>query len=418
MEPFAFTLVEASRAVTFTRDHQRHRQYTVRSRSGLLERRYDNGWQNRFLETSSLADLPAGLDRKLKVESLEPGESLPDSGELLEGHRPLFEWLKQAGLAEWQVAFRARLNRKWILNAANQPLSARFRHFSATVRFRLWPGAGYLEIGEGNTSSPRFNCSGLIQRLAEMQLHHRQRRRLELGEGLALIMHAGEGAIFFHELLGHALEADHVWQRQSPFTVGDLGRVILPPDVTVLTDDGRDTFFADTPCDDEGERAAPLLVEQGILRGLIADRFFGQLLQLPGAGHARLEDFSRPPLPRMFALYIPSGPVPAAEIVRSTRRGILAREFGSGRVDLQHRTFAFDICQAELVEEGRPTAPLGRVSVQGDIRQVLQGICQVGDDFKYDRGISYCRKQGQVLQVRVGQPTIRVEPVRVKQVDG
>ena len=51
--------------------------------------------------------------------------------------------------------------------------------------------------------------------------------------------------------------------------------------------------------------------------------------------------------------------------------------------------------------------------MRGEIRDILRDIGMVGDDFKYDRGTSYCHKNGQVLPVRVGQPTIRIDKLWV-----
>jgi TldD protein len=37
----------------------------------------------------------------------------------------------------------------------------------------------------------------------------------------------------------------------------------------------------------------------------------------------------------------------------------------------------------------------------------------VGDDFRLDRGVSFCHKKGQTLHVRVGQPTVRVDGLTI-----
>ena len=63
--------------------------------------------------------------------------------------------------------------------------------------------------------------------------------------------------------------------------------------------------------DDEGEACpSPLLVEKGVLRRFISDYAYQKLLRLPDRGHARLEDFSRIPQPRMFATYVQPGAYP------------------------------------------------------------------------------------------------------------
>jgi TldD protein len=74
----------------------------------------------------------------------------------------------------------------------------------------------------------------------------------------------------------------------------------------------------------------------------------------------------------------------------------------------QKNVFFFNIKEAYLIEKGRLTAPLGNIMVQGNIVEVLNSIEMVANDFHYDTGNSYCFKNGQVLNVRVGQPTIKM----------
>jgi TldD protein len=71
-----------------------------------------------------------------------------------------------------------------------------------------------------------------------------------------------------------------------------------------------------------------------------------------------------------------------------------------------------------VIEKGRLGAPVGPLTVSGEIREILRDIAMVGDDFKYDRGTSYCQKNGQVLPVRVGQPTIKIEKLWVSEGQG
>jgi predicted Zn-dependent protease len=46
--------------------------------------------------------------------------------------------------------------------------------------------------------------------------------------------------------------------------------------------------------------------------------------------------------------------------------------------------------------------------VKGNISEVLNSVDMIANDFRYDKGISYCFKNGQTLNVRVGQPTVKI----------
>jgi predicted Zn-dependent protease len=336
------------------------------------------------------------------------------AGKIVVDHAFLIDFLNRLGLQEWKLHFRSRQCLRTVQNTHRQELQTSFSHFSVTARVKVKNHPQELEISEGSSEGLKFNLDGLTQRIGEAVGNCRNCRRVVFKEQVPVVLQSGEGSILFHEILGHSLEADYVYHGFSPFAVADLDRSIVPAALTVLTQDGRDPFFRGSLVDDEGETCpSPLLVENGVLRRFIADYHYQKLLRLRDRGHARLEDFSHIPLPRMFAIYVQPGPCPAGEIVASTAYGVYAREFGDGGLDFGAGRFFFNIRQAYLIEKGRLTAPLGSLTVSGKIREVLNDIGMVGDDFKYDRGVSYCQKNGQVLNVRGGQPTIKINRLQV-----
>jgi predicted Zn-dependent protease len=417
MEPLHVTLREDSRIFHFSFDSVGNREYSIRRRSGMLERNFNGGWKNRSIETGSAEE---GRTRKGAGRGTHTGktgtELSMDAGRILEEHSFLIDFLNRSTLPEWKISFRTESNDRTVVRAGRGEVNNRFTHFSVVVKFRCKDFPGEMEVGEGTTGEFKFNQNGLAQRIDEMNRHHRMRKRMPQPEEIPVVLQAGDGAIFFHEILGHSLEADYVYHRLSPFSRLDLGKKVVPGIVTVRVADGRDDFFKGSPRDDEGERAAsPVLIEDGVLRHFISDSFYRNLLNLKEAGHSRTEDFTRLPIPRMFALYIMPGAFSPDEIVASIPRGILAREFGDGKVHFHKNNFHFTIREAFRIENGRIAAPLGHVRVYGEIKNVLNEIGMIGNDFKYDRGVSYCYKNGQVVHVRVGQPTVRIDGLTVLQ---
>ena len=418
MAPLHITLNEESLSLHFSLDSAGSREYTIRNRSGILERNFDGAWKSRSAEAGSIEEggkRRSGL-REFGV-GLSESEFPMDAGRIMAEHSFLIDSLNRVSLPEWKVSFRAEWNVRTIANDALGETKNRFTHFSAVVKFKCKDFPGEMEVGEGTTAEFKFNLNGLVQRIEEMSRHYRLRKKMHHLEKIPVVLQAGDGAIFFHEILGHSLEADYVYHRLSPFSRLDLGKTVVPGNVTVRVADGRDDFFMGSPCDDEGEKPrSPVLIEDGVLRHFISDSFYRDLLNLKEAGHSRTEDFTRLPIPRMFALYIMPGASHPDEIVASIRKGILAREFGDGKVYFHKNNFHFTIREAFLIENGRIAAPLGHVRVYGEIKSVLNEIAMVGNDFKYDKGVSYCYKNGQVVHVRVGQPTVRIDGLTVLQV--
>ncbi len=415
MEKFRTQLYEESQAMQFAMDSRGGREFSLKKRAGTLTRSFDGSWKSRALETGSREEAARSLSWKSGGRFRQDMPCLPAApGEILDASGFLAGFLQHLDLQEWQVLFHARCCRRLIRNTRRQDVQNGSNHFMVTARFKARNQDGGLEVGEGSSEGLKFNLDGLARRITEALESQKHRRRVVFNRQVPVVLQAGEGAILFHETLGHALEADYVHQGLSPFTKADLGRAIVPEAITILCRDERDPFLRDAVVDDEGESCAhPLLVEQGVLRRFISDYACQKLLRLPDRGHARLEDFSRIPQPRMFATYVQPGGVPAAEIIASTPYGVYAREFGDGGLDFRSGRFFFRIRQAYVIEKGRLGAPVGALTVSGEIREILRDIAMVGDDFKYDRGTSYCQKNGQVLPVRVGQPTVKIEKLWV-----
>ncbi len=409
-------LYEESQVMQFTLDSRGGREFSIRKRSGTQTRSFDGSWSSRAAETGSREEAARALSWKSGGRLAAEPLGLPiDAGEILDANGFLTKFLQRLDPQEWKLLFRAGCTRRLIRNTRLQDVQSSFRHFSVTARIKVRGQAEELEVGEGSAEELKFNLDGLAQRIAGAVEDQKHRRRAVFAGPVPVVLQAGEGAILFHEILGHALEADYVLQGVSPFTRADLDRAIVPETITILCRDERDPFFRDVAVDDEGEpRAGPLLVEQGVLRCFISDYAHQKLLRLRDRGHARLEDFGRIPQPRMFATYVQPGGVPQAEIIASTPFGVYAREFGDGGIDLASGRFYFRIRQPYLIEKGRLAAPIAPLTVSGGIREILGDIAMVGDDFKYDRGNSYCLKNGQVLPVRVGQPTVKIGKLWVR----
>ncbi len=411
MEKFRTQLYEESQAMHFSLDSRGGRVFSLKKRSGILSRSFDGSWKSHALETASREEAAKALAWKSLGSFLPAPDRLPDdAGEILEANAFLTDFLQRLNLQEWTLLFRAGSTQRLIRNTQRREVRNAFRHYSVTARFRVRGQGASLEVGEGSSEGLKFNLDGLARRVDEAIENRRHIRRVAINGQVPVVLQAGEGGILFHEILGHSLEADYVYQGLSPFSPDDLDRPIVSDAITILCRDERDPFFRDAAVDDEGEVSpSPLLVEKGILRRFISDYAYQRLLHLRDRGHARLEDFSRIPQPRMFATYVQPGSVAAAEIVASVPHGIYAREFGDGGLDFRSGRFYFRIRQAYLIEKGCLAAPIGGLTVSGEAREILRDVRLVGDDFKYDRGVSYCQKNGQILPVRVGQPTIRID---------
>jgi predicted Zn-dependent protease len=420
MEKFKTNLHEDMRAMQFSMDSKGNHEYSLKRKGGVLARSFDGSWKSRAFETISGEEAAKQMAWKSSGR-LRPALFPPagTAGKIIADHGFLIDFLDRLGLQEWKLLFRTRHCLRTIQNTRRQELQTHFNHYSITARLKIKNYPQELEVSEGSSEALKFNLNGLTQRISETVENCKNYRKIAFHDQVPVVLQAGEGGILFHEILGHSLEADYVYHGFSPFSLRDLDKTIIPAALTILCQDSRDPFFRDSIVDDEGETCpSPVLVENGVLRRFISDYYYQKLLRLRDRGHARLEDFSHIPLPRMFAIYVQPGSHAAEEIIASTPYGVYAREFGDGGLDFGAGRFFFNIRQSYLIEKGRLTAPIGSLTVSGKIREILNDIGLVGNDFKYDRGVSYCQKNGQTIPVRVGQPTIKINKLFVNGVQG
>lgn len=230
---------------------------------------------------------------------------------------------------------------------------------------------------------------------------------------IPVVLAPGYPGVLFHEAVGHGLEADHHRLKLSAFT-GRIGERIAAPGVTVIDDGGIPGRLGSLGVDDEGTPPdRTMLVENGILRGLLQDRTNAALMNGRPTGNGRRQSFAHLPLPRMTNTYMAAGQEDPADILRSVKNGIYAREMGGGQVDIVSGRFNFTTTEAWLIEDGRLTAPIDGATLIGVGHEALRGITMIGGDLALDEGEALCGKQGQQLDVSVGQPTLRIDGMTV-----
>lgn len=416
MKPFAVDLIEEDWQVVWRFGSSGRVEHAVHRRDGVLRRAFHGGFSSQSIEVASIAEGLKATGRKYRLDDSWGGVTplADDPGPVQKIVAPLREALAALSQSRWQITVRSRSNRRLVFNRREHPQIVRWLHHTLNLKLTS-PGDGRtLEFAAGSFDQPSFHLEGLLARVRNGLDAEARRRPFGSLEGVPVVLGPGDGAIFFHEVLGHSLEADYIQQGLSPFSVADLGQPVLGGEITLRTRLAGDPFFAHIPCDDEGEVAGePVLVAGGRLQGILADTFTARTFSLPGAGHARTAGFSSPPWPRQFALYVDAGSADPRDIVAQTRLGVYAREFGDGQVMFGRGQFQFVLRDAWLIEDGEITVPLGGVTVAGPIRETLRQIGAVGNDFRLDRGASFCTKNGQTLPVRVGQPTVRIDRLTV-----
>jgi TldD protein len=166
--------------------------------------------------------------------------------------------------------------------------------------------------------------------------------------------------------------------------------------------------------DDEGEEPQKnVLIEGGVLRGYMHDKLSARHFRTRPTGNGRRDSFQCVPMPRMTNTVLLAGQHDPDEIVKSVKKGIYAKTFGGGQVDISNGDFVFSLTESYLIEDGKITAPLKGVNLIGNGPETLREVSMLGTDVAISDGIWTCGKDGQRVPVGVGCPTIKISRITV-----
>ncbi|HMR73722.1 MAG TPA: metallopeptidase TldD-related protein, partial [Polyangiaceae bacterium] len=230
---------------------------------------------------------------------------------------------------------------------------------------------------------------------------------------LEVVLAPGDSGILLHEAVGHGLEADFNRKGTSNYT-GKIGERVASDLCTVVDDPTFVQSRGSINVDDEGiEPEASTLIENGMLRGYMQDRLSAQHFKTNPSGNGRRESFKCAPMPRMTNTILLAGPHDPEEILKSVKRGVYAKTFGGGQVDISNGDFVFSLTESYLIEDGKITAPLKGVNLIGNGPDTLTQVSMLGNDVELSDGIWTCGKDGQSVPVGVGCPTIKIDKITV-----
>jgi TldD protein len=229
---------------------------------------------------------------------------------------------------------------------------------------------------------------------------------------MPVVLAAGHAGVLIHEAVGHLLEADFHRKKTSVFW-NKMGARVGSALVTIFDDPTIPAMRGSYAVDDEGtEPRRTLLIENGVITGLLTDKLSAKILGRPLTGHGRRQDYSEIPIPRMANTYIAAGPHDPEEILKSVKKGFYAERFTGGQVEDSGK-FTFSVSAGRLIENGRLTRPVKQATLIGTNVDILNQICMAGTDLEFGRQTGTCGKEGQEVPVNDGCPTLKIASMTV-----
>jgi TldD protein len=275
---------------------------------------------------------------------------------------------------------------------------------------------GFGSYADGGRTSVAFyertTPEAIAAEAARIAVVNVEAREAPAGE-MPVVVGAGGGGVLLHEAVGHGLEGDFNREQTSLYS-GRIGERVASELVTIFDDGNIDGERGSISIDDEGTPGRHnVLVDRGVLQSYMLDRLNGRLMGGSSTGSGRRQNFRYLPQPRMCNTYMPAGGTTFDEIIRSVDRGVYAKSFAGGQVDISRGDFVFMIAEGYLIEGGKITAPIRSATLIGNGPAIMERVVAVGNDARLANGQYTCGKNGQMVPVGVGLPTVKISSLTV-----
>jgi TldD protein len=214
--------------------------------------------------------------------------------------------------------------------------------------------------------------------------------------------------VFVHEAFGHLAEADLALS--GGVLAGNLGKKIASDLVTFYDDGTISGAFGSFKYDDEGVRTQKtLLINDGVVAGLMHNLETAQKFNAEPTGNARAEDFRVEPIIRMRNTFMAPRDRSFEELIEDVTFGYYLKSFRGGQANVDG-TFQVGIQEGYEIVKGEVGEPVRDASISGNTLETLFKVDAVGKDFEL--GAGRCGK-GQTAFICDGGPHIRVKEVTV-----
>lgn len=229
---------------------------------------------------------------------------------------------------------------------------------------------------------------------------------------MEVVLGAGESGILLHESIGHPLEADFNYRGSSAFS-GRINEKVASRQCTIVDQGDIPLQRGSLNVDDEGnDTGKSVLIENGILRTYMFDTITANHFKTKSL-NGRRESFRDLPMPRMTNTYMLAGKYSRDEIIKSVKKGVYAKSFSGGQVDISSGDFVFSITEGYLIENGVIGHPIKGATLIGNGPEILKRVVMVGNDLVISDGKWTCGKEGQSVAVGVGMPTVKLSHITV-----
>lgn len=256
----------------------------------------------------------------------------------------------------------------------------------------------------------RFRPEEVGREAAEMALANLRGKPAPAGT-MPVVIGNAFGGVIFHEALGHLLETTSVARKTSVLT-GKLGEQVASESVTYIDDGTTPHGWGSSEFDDEGNRSErTVLIENGVLRNYLVDRWGGLMTGYRPNGCGRRQDYTYAPTSRMRNTFIAPGDTPQEKLFEGIEFGLYAKTMGGGQVKPGSGEYNFAVREGYIIRDGRIEESVRGAMLVGKGPDTIKKIAAVSSDLSTAPGM--CGSLSGSLPVEVGQPHLLVSEIVV-----
>ena len=214
----------------------------------------------------------------------------------------------------------------------------------------------------------------------------------------------------WHEACGHMLEAIAIADQGSPF-VGKLGEKIASDKVTLCDDGSIPGLYGSAAMDDEGHPTQKnILIENGVLKGYLCDRFNGRRIGMASTGSGRRQSYAFAPSSRMSNTYLDIGADDDDEMIRTVPDGLYVKKLGGGN---SGREFSIAVSEGYWIKNGQIDRRVKGMTLNGSGAEIIRKVDRVGRRNEYEESGGFCGSTSGLCPVTSFQPRMRISEMAV-----
>ncbi len=185
------------------------------------------------------------------------------------------------------------------------------------------------------------------------------------------------------ETLSSAFLGHNVLRGKSLFK-DKLEREVASRSLTIYDDPFQKEGLGSYPFDDEGTttRKKPI-IERGVLKNFLLDLYTARKLKMEPTGNGIRASVGSPPTCGITNLVVERGALRLEEMIKTPKEVILITEaMGIHTINPISGEFSIGI-NGIYFNDGEKVAPVSKMTVAGNVKELLKGITEVGADVKW-----------------------------------